>query len=96
MRVVIRIRRDADRTETGLYLPEGAKQSMQDSLLGEVLEVASAVDHDTEEETNISGIPEGSLVLITKQAGVKIPWDDDLRIVETKDVLAIVNEVDVI
>ena len=95
MRVVIRIRRDENRTDTGLYLPEGAKQSMQDSLLGEVLEVASAMDDDTHEETNISGVPQGSLVIIRKDTGVKVPWDDDLRIVETKDVLAIVSEVSV-
>ena len=95
MRVVVRIRRDIDRTETGLYLPEGARQSMQDSLVGEVLEVARALDSDTEEEANISGIPEGSLVLIPKNCGVKIPWDDELRIVETKEVLALVTEVQI-
>jgi co-chaperonin GroES (HSP10) len=96
MRVVVHIRRDNSRTEAGLYLPEGAKQLMHESLLGEVVEVASAVDIDSDEEANISGVPEGALVLIRKDVGVKVPWDEDLRIVETKDVLAIVHEVEVI
>lgn len=95
MRVLIKLRKDLDRTDAGLYLPEGSKESMQESLLGEVVEVASALDSDTDEEANISGIPQGSLILIPKSAGVKIPWDEDLRLVETKEVLAIVHEVNV-
>ena len=92
MRVVIRIREEENQTETGLYLPEGAKEAQQESLLGEVLEVASAHDDETDEEHNISGVPEGALVLIEKHAGVSVPWDDSIRIVETADVLAIVLE----
>lgn len=95
MRVLVAIRKDPNQTDGGLYLPEGAKQNMQDSLLAEVLEVASAVDDSSEEETNISGVPLGALVLIPKQAGTKVPWDDNLRIVDTKEVLAIVNEIDI-
>ena len=92
MRVLVRIRRSSNQTEAGLYLPEGSKDSMQDSLVGEVIEVATATDED-EEEANISGIPLGATVLIPKDAGVKIPWDGDLRIVETSEVLALVSEV---
>ncbi len=92
MRVVVRIAPDTNVTEGGLYLPEGAKQNMQESLLCEVVEVASAIDSETEEETNISGIPSGSMVLIPKKAGISVPWDDQLRIVDTKEVLAIVVE----
>ena len=92
MRIVVRVRDEGNVTDGGLYLPEGAKQNLQESLVGEVVEVASAIDRDSDEETNISGIPLGSLVLIPKRAGVKVPWDDDLRIVETKEVLAIVAE----
>lgn len=92
MRVLIRIRPEADQTDTGLYLPEGAKQSKQESLVGEVLEVASARDEDTDEDHNISGVPFGALVLIGADVGVRVPWDDNLRIVETQDVLAIVSE----
>ena len=93
MRVVVRLRKDANVTEAGLYLPEGAKESTQESFLGEVIEVARAMDDETTEEANISGLPLGALVLIPKKAGVTIPWDDELRIVETKDVLAIIHEV---
>ena len=92
MRVVIRIREEENQTETGLFLPEGAKEAQQESLLGEVLEVASAHDEETDEEHNISGVPEGALVLIEKHSGVSVPWDDSIRIVETADVLAIVLE----
>jgi chaperonin GroES len=96
MRVLIRLRADANMSDGGLYLPEGAKQSQQESLIGEVIEVASALDNDTDEETNISGVPLGSLVLIPKKAGVTVPWDDSLRIVDTKEVLAIVVETEIL
>jgi len=95
MRVVVRIRKDSNQSEAGLYLPPGAKDSTQESLLAEVVEVASATDADTDEEANISGIPQGSLVILAKHSGIKIPWDDELRIVDTKEVLAIVQEVEV-
>ena len=93
MRVVVRIRDDNDMTEGGLYLPEGAKQSMHESYLCEVIEVASAHESDSDEETNVSGIPLGATVLVPKHAGTKIPWDERLRIVDTKEVLAIVEEI---
>ena len=96
MRVVVRIRPDNNQTDTGLYLPEGAKQSMSESLIAEVIEVASAIDDHTDEETNVSGIPLGSNVLIPKEAGVKVPWDDELRIVETKNILAVIAEIEII
>lgn len=95
-RVVIKIRKTPNKTQSGLYLPEGAKELKQESLLGEVIEVASAIDLDLEEETNISGIPLGALVLIPTNVGTRVPWDETLRIVETHDVLAIVEEMDII
>lgn len=91
MRVLVRILKEQNVTEGGLYLPEGAKDAMAESVIGEVIEVASALDQDTDEETNVSGVPLGSKILIPKKAGTKVPWDDDLRIVETKDVLATVE-----
>ena len=96
MRVVVQLRREADMTDGGLYLPEGSKQNLSESLIAQVVEVASAIDHHTDEEANISGVPLGSVVLIPKTAGVKVPWDDDLRIVETKEVLAIIHEEEII
>ncbi|MCB0360403.1 MAG: co-chaperone GroES [Bdellovibrionales bacterium] len=96
MRVLLRIRKESDQTDSGLYLPEGAKEAKFESLLGEVLEVARAVDDDTHEEANISGIPQGELVLIPKAAGIRVPWDDELRLVETSEILAIVHEVSVV
>jgi co-chaperonin GroES (HSP10) len=93
LRVVAKVVKDANVTEGGLYLPEGAKESMQESVLAQVIEVASAVDTRTEEETNISGIPLGSMVLIPKTIGVKVPWDDSLRIIDTREILALVDEI---
>jgi co-chaperonin GroES (HSP10) len=92
-RVVARVIKDDDITESGLYLPEGAKETMQESVLAQVIEVASTVDSRTEEETNVSGIPLGSLVLIPKNLGIKVPWDEDLRIIDTREVLALVDEI---
>ena len=77
----------------GLYLPEGAKEAAQESLLAQVIEVASAVDSRTDEETNVSGIPLGAMVLIPKTVGVRVPWDEDLRIIDTREVLAVVDEI---
>jgi chaperonin GroES len=92
-RVVVKIDKEPQTTEAGLYLPEGAKEKMSDSVLAVVTEVASAKDTDTDEETNISGIPLGAKVLIQKDSGIKVPWDNSYRIVNTQDVLAIVNEI---
>lgn len=95
-RIVVRLQRDSNVTDAGLYLPEGAKQSMMESVVAEVIEVASAMDDRTDEETNVSGIPLGAHVLIPKNAGIKVPWDDDVRVVETKDVLALIDEINII
>lgn len=96
MRVVVRLKKENNLTDGGLYLPEGAKENMSESLLAEVIEVASAHDTHTDEETNVSGIPLGAKVLILKNSGVKVPWDDELRIVETKEVLAMIEEIAVV
>ena len=96
MRVVVQLQRESDRTSSGLYLPEGSKQMMSESILARVVEVASALDDESHQETNISGVPQDALVLIPQRAGVRVPWDDDLRIVETKEILAIVEEIEMI
>ncbi len=94
LRVLVKIREKSDMTDGGLYLPENAKDKMgEESLVAEVLEVASALDEDSDEETNISGIPLGSTVLIPKNVGTRVPWDDSMRIVDTKHVLAIIHEI---
>ena len=93
MRVLVRIPEESNKTDGGLYLPEGAKENMTESVIAEVVEVASAVDDENGESTNVSGIPSGSFVLIEKSVGVRVPWDEQLRIVETVDVLAIVDRI---
>lgn len=96
MRILVRMRKTANQTDAGLYLPETARSNRNESVLCDVVEVARAVDEETEEEANISGIPNGAVVLIPENAGTPLPWDEDLRIVETKDVLALVSEANVI
>ena len=91
MRVLVEIMEVHGRSKGGLYLPDGAKEKMSESVLAKVVGVATATDEETEEETNISGIPYGSLVLIENDIGVNIPWNDKLRIIETIDILAAVE-----
>lgn len=95
-RVLVRVLKDSNVSDGGLYLPEGAKQNMMESLLVKVVEVASVTDTHTDDETNVSGIPLHALVLIGKDAGVRVPWDENLRIVDTKNVLAVVNEISIL
>lgn len=94
MRILVRIPEHDSMTDGGLYLPESARESLSESVVAEVIEVASAHDSDLDEDTNISGIPRGTHVLISKKVGTRVPWDESLRIVDTKDVLAIVEKID--
>jgi len=94
-RVLVRIRKLDDRTGAGLYLPAGAKEEHDDALYGEVVEVARAearevgLTEDEKEELSL-----GALVLVPKKAGLRIPWDDQLRLIDVREVLATVDEID--
>lgn len=93
-RVLVRLIPSEDRTGGGLYLPAGAKDSLSQAGYGRVIEVARATIPDEEGfGTNVSGIPHGSNVLFPKERGLTVPWDDTLRILETKDVHAIIEEI---
>ena len=106
-RVLVRIVKDPDRLESGLFLPEGAKESTRQALLAEVVEVARTMpkvaydldDDDDEDEDevslgeNVSGVPLGAMVLFGKQRGLTVPWDETLRIVDVRHLLAIVDEI---
>lgn len=108
-RVLVRIVKDPDRLDSGLFLPEGAKESSRQALLAEVVEVARtmpkvfvAVDADDDDDDdedgasfgkNVSGVPLGALVLFSKQRGVVVPWDESLRVVDVRHLLAIVDEI---
>jgi co-chaperonin GroES (HSP10) len=93
MRVLVQLVSDEDRTETGLYLPAGAKEAGNDALYGKVIEVARDKPMTDEASENVSGVPHGAFVLFRKTAGVPVPWDDRLRLIDVKDVLATVEEV---
>ncbi|MCA9513387.1 MAG: co-chaperone GroES [Myxococcales bacterium] len=94
-RVLVRLAPDDDRSAGGLFLPQGVAQKHEDALYGEVVEVARAhADDGGSLGKNVSGVPAGAWVLFPKEAGHRVPWDHELRLVETKEVLAVVEEVD--
>ena len=104
-RVLVRVIKSPDRSESGLFLPAGAKDSHSEALLGEVVEVARTmpkaaymVDDDDDDDDaaadlgeNVSGIPVGAQVLFAKDQGIAVPWDDSLRLLGVRHVLAIVD-----
>jgi co-chaperonin GroES (HSP10) len=93
MRVLVQLVSDEDRTETGLYLPAGAKEATHDALYGKVIEVARDKPTTDEASENVSGVPHGAFVLFRKTAGTPVPWDDRLRLIDVKDILATVEEI---
>lgn len=108
-RILVRIVKSPDRSESGLYLPQGVKEGSVSALLGEVIEVARTmakgqtlsaddeleyVPEDEERPTlgeNVSGIPLGAYVLFEKDRGIAIPWDESLRLLQVRYVLALVE-----
>ena len=42
---------------------------------------------------NVSGIPVGVFVLFPKECGLSVLWNDQLRLVRTLDLVAIVEEI---
>jgi chaperonin GroES len=92
LRVLVKVLKDDNRTDTGLYLPEGAKELHDEALYGEVIEVARDKPTTTEMAENVSGVPNNSRVLFRKSAGVRVPWDETLRLLDVKDILTTVEE----
>jgi co-chaperonin GroES (HSP10) len=104
-RVLVRVIKSPDRSESGLFLPAGAKDNHSEALLAEVVEVARTmpkpsivvdIDDDDDEPKadlgeNVSGIPVGAQVLFAKDQGITVPWDDSLRLLAVRHVLAIVD-----
>ncbi|MCX4239954.1 co-chaperone GroES [Paraliomyxa miuraensis] len=111
-RVLVRVLKSPDRSEAGLFLPQGVKDDNAMALLGEVVEVARTMpkvddplaDETTEEDDdhdrpdpradlgrNVSGVPLHANVLFEKDRGVAVPWDETLRIIEVRHILALVD-----
>ncbi|HET6612316.1 MAG TPA: co-chaperone GroES, partial [Kofleriaceae bacterium] len=80
------------RSEGGLYLPAGAKEEHDEALYGRVVEVARDKPSTDDISENVSGVPLGANVLFKKTAGVRVPWDERLRVLDVKDILATVEE----
>lgn len=83
-----------ERTDAGLFLPVGAKEAHDEASYGKVIEVARDRPTTDEATENVSGVPHGAYVLFRKEAGVRVPWDERLRLIDVKDILATVEEVD--
>ncbi len=93
--MLVQVLKTEERTDAGLYLPAGAKEASDDAFYGKVVEVAR--DKPTTDATaseNVSGVPHNAFVLFRKEAGVRVPWDDRLRLIDVKDILATVEEVE--
>ena len=96
-RVLVRLIREDEISDSGLYLPAGAKERTAEALYGEVVEVARAAPADPAEDgfgVNVAGVPHGARVLFAKSSGIAVPWDDELRLLESKEILATVEEID--
>ena len=91
-RILVRVLKSEDVHESGLYLPAGTKDKLAESLYAEVIEVARA-SGDDELGANVSGVPCGAKILFGRDGGVRVPWDDDLRLLDVRDVLATVEEI---
>jgi co-chaperonin GroES (HSP10) len=95
LRVLVQVAPLDERTDGGLYLPVGAKEQHDEALYGKVVEVARHQPSSDRVTENVSGVPLGAHVLFRKDAGVRVPWDDRLRLIDVKDILATVEEVNV-
>lgn len=95
LRVLVEVLRVDERTDAGLYLPAGAKEAQDEAFYGKVIEVARDRPTSDDVTENVSGVPLGAHVLFRKEAGVRVPWDDRLRLIDVKDILATVEEVTV-
>ena len=93
MRVLVNVLPQEDKTDAGLFLPAGAKEAHHEAMYGEVIEVARDKPTADDLSENVSGVPQGSKVLFRKDAGVRVPWDERLRVLDVKDVLATVEEI---
>jgi co-chaperonin GroES (HSP10) len=93
LRVLVQMIRIDERTDAGLYLPVGAKEAHDEAQYGKVIEVARDRPSSDDVAENVSGVPHGAFVLFRKEAGVRVPWDERLRVIDVKDILATVEEV---
>ena len=95
LRVLVQMITLEERTDAGLFLPVGAKEAHDEAQYGKVIEVARDRPSTDEATENVSGVPLGAHVLFRKAAGVGVPWDDRLRLIDVKDILATIEELDI-
>jgi len=79
-RVLVKVELTQEKTKSGIYLPDTAKEKTQQ---GEVVEVGTSEDFDK------MGIKKGVKVIFAKYAGTEIKIDnEDYLILNKTDVLA--------
>ncbi|HEC21345.1 MAG TPA: co-chaperone GroES [Chloroflexi bacterium] len=89
-RLVVEPIEQQDRTETGLYLPETAKEKPQQ---GRVLAVGPGTYREGSSERIPLDVKEGDRVLFGKYAGTDVKLNGtELKILKESDVLAIIEE----
>ena len=91
-RILVRLVPEAERSDSGLYLPQGVKERHQSSCYAQVIEVARDTLATEGIGENVTGVPVGVYVLFDKRSGLTVPWDDQLRVVATGDIVAVVEE----
>jgi chaperonin GroES len=85
-RIVVRPIEEEEKTAGGIYLPDTAKQKPQ---TGEVLSVGPGKYIESKGDRVPLGLKAGDKVIFGKYAGTEVRVDgDDLKILESKDVLA--------
>ena len=86
-RIVVRPSKSEETTDSGLVIPDTAKEKPQQ---GEVLAVGPGRRSDTSGEVIPLGISVGDKVVYSKYGGTEITIDgEDLLILSSRDVLAI-------
>ncbi len=79
-RVLIKVLQQASKTESGIYLPETAKEKPQE---GEVVALGPEVDEDD------TPLAVGDIVMYPKYTGTEIKIDgEDYLIMDASDILA--------
>jgi chaperonin GroES len=79
-RVLIKVLKQSAQTESGIYLPETAKEKPQE---GEVVAIGPEVDEDD------TPLAVGDIVMFPKYTGTEIKMDgEDYLIMDASDILA--------
>ena len=86
-RIVIRQVDSEEKTASGLYIPDAAKEKPQE---GEVLAVGPGRVDDNGNRVPVD-VKVGDHVIFSRYGGTEVKYDEELQILSARDVLAIVE-----